>query len=128
MESAKIARYIAAVLILISGIVHVAAGVIVGAVNTADMYWDVVFGLIYVILGLGLFIGKRVFLYLAVILPLVGGVGGVLLYLNVQPIEFDLAQTSTAVAFDVIVILLCAYLLLKKPTPSNDEARASETS
>jgi len=107
MDVSKVLRLLAATLILISGIVGVVAGLTFS--GTFALAAGVGFGVLYLVIGVGLFVGKRIFSYLGVIFPLIGGIGGTYLYVTTQ-----MTSTLVAVVIDVIVILCCGYLLLHK--------------
>jgi hypothetical protein len=108
MDFSKGLRFLAAVLIFFSGILHFVVGVLSGS-NVADLAVGVGFGIAYMIIGAALFMGKRPFYYVGIILPLIGGIGGTLVYVTTQA-----TTPLIAVVIDVIVILCCAYLLLHK--------------
>jgi len=80
--------------------------------TTPVLVADVLIGLTYVATGVGLLIGKRLFSYLGAILPPTGAVLGTYIYIIEE--QFNLAQTSVAVAIDVIVVLCCGFLILQK--------------
>jgi len=67
-------------------------------------------GLIYIAVGIGLFMGKRLFNYFGVIVPLVWASMGILHYIGVKadPIEFPF------IAAEIVIILCCCYLILHK--------------
>ena len=113
MDAIKGLRLVAGALLLLSGLVHTATGLSLAGTDSAAFTIDVLFGVIYVIIGIGLIIGKRLFLYLGLVLPLLGGTVGTYVYVTYGT-HFDLAQTSIALIFDIVVAVFCAYLLLKK--------------
>jgi len=66
-------------------------------------------GVVYVVVAIGLFPGKRLFDYLGVIVPLVWASMGILHYtVKPDPIEFPF------IAAEIIVILCCCYLIMRK--------------
>jgi len=108
MDVSKGLRFLAAVLIFFSGILHFVVGLF-SMSNVATLTVGVAFGVAYMIIGVGLFLGKRVFYYVGIILPLIGGIGGTLTYVTTPEITL-----LTAVIIDVIVILCCVYLLFHR--------------
>jgi hypothetical protein len=118
MDASKGLRFLAAALILISGILHSAVGLSFTGTNNGVLAIDVGFGVIYIVTGIGLFIGKRLFSYLGVIFPLLGGSGGAYEYVtgHSQTYEYSQLMNPLVIAIDVIVILCCCYLLLHKET------------
>lgn len=114
MDFSKSLRFLATVLIFFSGILHFVVGLLSWS-NVVNLAVGVGFGIAYMIIGVGLFMDKRLFYDVGIILPLIGGIGGTLVYVT--------TQTTTpliAVVIDVIVILCCAYLLLhKKSKPAS---------
>ena len=112
MDMSKGLRFLAAALIFFSGILHFVVGLFsMSNVTTATV--GVAFGIAYMIIGVGLFLGERVFYYIGIILPLIGGIGGTLNYITTLNIAL-----LFVVIIDVIVILCCAYLLLRKGSQS----------
>lgn len=109
MDFSRVLRFLAAILILISGIVHLVAGLALSGTDTSILAVGVGFGLLYIVIGVGLFVGKRLFSYLGVIFPLIGGIGGTYNYVTTQ-----MTSILVVVVIDVIVILCCGYLLLHK--------------
>jgi hypothetical protein len=113
MDVIKSLRFLAAVLIFFSGILHFVAGLFLSGSDLVNMAVGVGFGVAYMIIGVGLFMGKRLFYYVGIILPLIGGIGGTLVYVTTQ-----VTTPLIAVVIDVVVILCCAYLLLSKEPQS----------
>jgi hypothetical protein len=116
MNIAKGVRFLAAALLLISGVLHVYVGLSFIGTNTTALAVDVIFGVIYVIVGIGLYVGRRLFSYLGVIFPLIGGTGATYEVVTGQAPPAPISPL-VAVAIDVAVILLCGYLLLRKERP-----------
>jgi hypothetical protein len=108
IDNSRGLRFLAAVLIFFSGILHFVVGLLSGS-DVVTIAVGVGFGIAYMIIGVGLFVGKRLFYYAGIILPLIGGIGGTLVYVTTQ-----VTTPLIAVVIDVIVILCCAYLLLHK--------------
>ena len=115
MDITKGLRFLAGVLIFFSGVLHFVAGLFLSGSDVVTMAVGVGFGVAYMIIGVGLFLGKRVFFYVGIILPLIGGIGGTLVYVTTQ-----VTTPLIAVVIDVVAILCCAYLLLhKEPQPAS---------
>jgi hypothetical protein len=109
MDVSNVLRFSAAALMLLSGILHLVGGLILSVTDITTLAVGAGFGVIYIIIGIGLFVGRRLFTYLGVIFPLIGGIGGTYAYVTGQ-----MTSTLVLVAIDVIVILCCAYLLLHR--------------
>jgi len=104
---------------LVSGVLHVYVGLSFVGTNTTALAIDVAFGVIYVVIGIGLFVGRRLFSYLGVIFPLVGGTGATYEVVTGQAPPAPISPLI-ATAIDVVVILLCGYLLYhKEPQPAS---------
>jgi hypothetical protein len=107
----KTIRFIAGILLVISGVLHV-----ILYIKTSDNPGTsglLVFGIIYVVIGLLLFNRKRYTLYLGLIIPLIG--------MTLSMIKFGVPEMISLLALfkvlGLIVIVICAYLLLKKSKP-----------
>jgi len=107
METVKGVRFLAASLLMLTGIIHLAMAAL--AMGLAMMP-IAVFGVLYVVTGLGLFAGKRLFNYLGVIIPLVGACVGTYSCIAMGPETIMLLL----IAIDIAVILCCCYLILHK--------------
>jgi uncharacterized membrane protein (DUF2068 family) len=106
MDTTKGIRLLAASLIMLGGIIHLAAIAVTTGTQMAIM---AIFGVLYVVIAVGLFLGKRPFSYLGVVIPLVGAfVGG---YAYVVTRE---GTVLPLIAIDIAVILCCCYLILHK--------------
>ena len=102
------ARRGAAVLMLISGVTHVAQLAFYGAETSA--IGASLFGVVYFVLGL-LLLGKgRAVLWFAAILPTIGGILGVYRFLHLHRNPFSVFH----VVVDLIVVPCCIYLLTRK--------------
>jgi putative Mn2+ efflux pump MntP len=108
MDANRVLRFLAAVLALLSGILHLVGGLFLSGLDVVTLAVGVGFGVALVIIGVGLFIGKRLFYYLGIIIPMIGGIIGTYSYITTQ------VQTLPFVVMDVIVILCCAYLLFHR--------------
>lgn len=107
MEVSKGLRLLAASLIFVDGIGHLAAAVFAAELEMAVL---ALFGVLYIALGFGLFAGRRLFSYLGVIIPIVGVSIGTYSYIALKPEPVILAFVSIA----IVVILCCCYLVLHK--------------
>ena len=99
------ARRVAAVLMLISGVTHVAQLAFYGAEQSA--VGASVFGGIYFVLGLFLLGKGRVILWFTAILPSIGGALGVYRFLHLHRNPFSVFH----VVVDLVVVPCCIYLL-----------------
>lgn len=101
-------RALAAALLLLSGVAHVA--VIAGDPMTGTAAVVGGFGIVYFLIGLLLFrVEGRAELWAGVIVPAIGGTLGVL---NAKPGSATTASL-TMLAVDVVVPLICLWLLLR---------------
>jgi hypothetical protein len=106
MDTTKGIRLLAASLIILGGIIHLAAIAVTTGTQMAIM---ALFGVLYVVIGGGLFIGRRLFSYLGVVIPLAGTfIAGYAYAVNPDTIILPL------IAIDIAVILCCCYLILHK--------------
>jgi hypothetical protein len=107
MDTIKGIRFLAASLILLAGITHLVLVVFTTGMEMAIMAF---FGLLYVVIAIGLFIGRRFFSYLGVVMPLVGACLGAYSYVAMKPETILLPL----IAIDIVVILCCCYLIFHK--------------
>jgi hypothetical protein len=106
MDTIKGIRLLAASLITVAGIIHLAAIAFTTGMQMAIM---ALFGIFYVVIGVGLFVGRRLFSYMGVVIPLVGTfIAGYAYAVNPDMTILPL------IAIDIIVILCCCYLILYK--------------
>jgi hypothetical protein len=108
MEIAKGLRLLAASLLIFTGIIHLAMAAI--AADSPMAPGSALFGAIYLVLGIGLFMGRRIFYYLGAVVTVVGLMVGVYAYVAVSPEPVILPLA----AVDIIIILCCLYLSLHK--------------
>jgi hypothetical protein len=108
MDTTRSVRLIAASLIILNGIIHLALTAF--AATMEEIVVMALFGLLYVIIGIGLHLRRRLFSYLGVIFPFLGGCIGTYTYLTMKPDMILLLL----VAVDIMVILCCLYLILRK--------------
>jgi uncharacterized membrane protein (DUF2068 family) len=106
MNGIKWLRLLAASLLMFTGVIHLAM-----AALTAEMVMaagSAMFGVLYFVLGIGLFAGRRLFSYLGVVITLLGLSVGIYTYIAMtpEPIILPLA------VIDVIIILCCSYLII----------------
>ncbi len=99
-------RLTAAVLLIVTAILHIAQPVLLGM--TTQLVVVGVFGILYLLLGLGLFTKQRWILWGAIVLPTLGALGGLGDYLTSanQLVIFPLL-----LLFDVIIVPLCIVSL-----------------
>jgi uncharacterized membrane protein SirB2 len=107
------ARKLAAALLLLSGVTHVAQLAVYP--GQADVIGAAMFGVLYLALGAYLLQPKRAALWLAAIFPLIGGSLGVLRFLKVRPNPFSVLH----VGIDIVVISICIFLLLRRGAPAS---------
>ena len=106
MEAIKGIRLLAAFLLLLTGIIHLAP---ISISTEMEIAITAIFRLLYVIIGL-VFLGKRFFDYSELAIPLVGAFLGAYSYLVMKPEIITLFLIS----IDVPVIMDCCYLSLRK--------------
>jgi hypothetical protein len=70
-------RFLLAALLLFSAIFHLIIGYSLLATEFAPSIIDLVFGVIYIFLSIGVLIAKRVFFYFSIIFALIDGIGGI---------------------------------------------------
>ena len=104
------ARKLAASLMLLSGVTHVAQLAVYPA--HAHVVTAAVFGLLYFSIGLYLLRPKRAALWCAALFPLIGGSLGIYRFIVLQPNPF----TVFHVIIDIVVISICVRLLLRRET------------
>ncbi len=104
-------RYLAAGLLCLTGIIHVARL----GMPQSDSVFDnmvVIFGMVYLITGSLLFRNNRVGYYLGEIAPLIGflgGMGGML----TNPAMLSMWMTFL-IAMDAVIVLSCFYLMKRR--------------
>jgi uncharacterized membrane protein (DUF2068 family) len=108
MEAVKWIRLLAASLLMFTGVVHLAMSV--SALESMTGQGAALFGVLYVILAIGLFAGRRFFNYLGAVITTVGLIVGIYTYVAMTP---ELLILPLA-AIDVIIIVCCCYLILHK--------------
>jgi hypothetical protein len=109
MHSTTLLRFSVPVIILISAAFHLSVGLSLTATETSASTIDIVFGVIYVVIDIGLFVGKRLFIYLGLIFPLVDGIGGTAAHINSHSIN-----PLIAAVIDVVIILAVAISYLTR--------------
>lgn len=112
MDTVKSVRLLAACLITVLGIVYL---VLIAfpdylAYLEIEVALVALVGLAYGAIGIGLFMGKRLFNYLGAVVPLVWASLGILHYIAVKPdpIEFPF------IAIEAIIVLCCGYLIFHR--------------
>ncbi len=97
------------VLILISAVFHLTVGFSLSATQTSASTIDIIFGVIYIVISIGFFVGKNLFIYLCLIFSLIDGIGGTVIHITSHSLN-----PLIAAAIDVVIIIYCSYLLLNK--------------
>ncbi len=104
----KIIRLVAGILLVITGVLHIVG--YIKAPNDPGSIGMLVFGIIYGTVGVLLFTKKLYPVYLGLILPVIG--------MTIALIKFGFPELKSMMALllliDVLVIIGCAYLLLKR--------------
>jgi hypothetical protein len=112
VDNARIARFLAAFLMAILGIIYLVMAAFFGSLlETMEIAPALVavVGVAYVALAAGLFAGNRLFNYLGIIVPLIWASMGIIHYtVKPDPTEFPF------IAAEVTVILCSCYLILHK--------------
>jgi uncharacterized membrane protein HdeD (DUF308 family) len=104
----KTLRTIAGILLIITGVLHIA--LYSRAPNDPGSIGTLVFGIIYTITGLLLFTKNLYPLYPGVVFPLMGFT----IYLIKFGFPALISLMTLLLLIDIIVIIICAYLLLKR--------------
>jgi len=102
-------RRIAAILMLLSGVTHVAQLFVYGA--PGHVVGASLFGIAYFAIGVALKGQSRAALWLGAIVPAIGGTLGVIRFTTVHANPFSVFH----VGIDLVVIPICVYLLLRRP-------------
>lgn len=104
----KTLRLVAGILLVITGVLHIVG--YIKALNDPGSIGMLIFGIIYTIIGLLLFTKKVYPVYFGLALPLIG--------MTIALIKFGFPALKSMMALllliDVAVIIICAYLLLKR--------------
>ena len=98
-------RSLAAVLMLISGVTHVAQLFVYG--TAGHVIGAALFGVVYFVIGLGLSGRSRWPLWAGTVLPTIGGVLGIVRFTTMHANPFSVFH----VCIDLVVVPLCIYLL-----------------
>ena len=107
MDITKGIRFLGASLLLFTGVAHLTIAVF----GTGTMaQGSALFGVLYLILGIGLFTGRRLFNYLGAIVTVLGLFVGIYAYIAISPAQVILPLA----AVDAIIILCCLYLIFRK--------------
>jgi hypothetical protein len=113
-------RRIAAILMLLSGVTHVAQLFVYGA--PGHVVGASLFGIAYFAIGVALKGQSRAALWLGAIVPAIGGTLGVIRFATVHANPFSVFH----VGIDLVVIPICIYLLLRRPVgPRQEGAKAA---
>jgi len=108
MDINKGIRFLAASLLVFTGVFHLALAAY--AAQSVMAPGSALFGVLFVIVGIGLFLGRRLFIYLGMIIPIVGIIVGTYAYVAISPEPV----IPVAAVIDIIIILCCCYLMLHK--------------
>jgi len=100
-------RDLAAALMLLAGITHV--GQLWFYSLSGTTIFAALFGMFYFLIALGLAGKSRFSLWVAVMIPALGVVGGTQRYISPSPVELTLLN----VAINLLVIFLCLYTLYR---------------
>ena len=101
-------RFLAASLLVFTGVFHLALAAY--SAQSVMAPGSALFGVLFVIVGIGLFLGRRLFIYLGMIIPIVGIIVGTYAYVAISPEPV----IPVAAAIDIIIILCCCYLMIHK--------------
>jgi len=120
MDTIKSIRLLAASLLTLLGIIYLALIAFPDylAYLEIEVALVAIVGLVYIAVGIGLFVGKRLFNYLGTIVPLVWASMGIIHYIAVKsdPIEFSFIAT------EIIIVLCCCYLILHRVSHEKPQA------
>ena len=120
MDVTRQLRLLAASLMMLTGIIHLALTdpLTTDVVALTWMAVMALFGLLYVAIGIGLLASKQISFYLGAIIPLVGACVAAYHYVVVKPeLVLLVFMMDPLIVIDIIVILCCCYIILHK-TPS----------
>ncbi|MBN1791025.1 MAG: hypothetical protein JW830_11050 [Bacteroidales bacterium] len=108
----KTIRFLAAILLVITGVWHVT--LFFKATSDPNSIPLLIFGILYGLIGVFLFTPKMLWVYLGLIFPLIGMT---MASIQMGVKNFDLTM-KVLILIDVIVIICCVYLILvrKKST------------
>ncbi len=110
MNVTRTIRLLAAILITLLGVIHLALAVLGLTTTEFEMLIFASFGLLYILVGVGLFTGRRLFNYLGVVIQLLGLSIGTYFFAASTP----LLENVAAGVLEVTVILCCLYLVIHK--------------
>jgi len=108
MNVLKVLRLLAASLLMFTGVLHLAMAALDAESVMAP--GSALFGVLYVVLGIGLFAGRRLFSYLGAVITFVGLCVGIYAYVAIKPEPF----IPPLVVVNITIILCCCYLILHK--------------
>jgi len=112
MNITRNVRLLAASLITLLGVIHLALAVLGLTTTEFEMLVFASFGLLYILVGIGLFTGRRLFNYLGVVIQLLGLSIGTYFFAANTPVLENIA----ADVLEVTVILCCLFLIIRKTT------------
>ena len=108
MDIVKGLRLLAASLLMFTGVSHLAMAAY--AAESPMAPGSALFGVLFVVLSIGLFAGKRLFNYLGAIITALGLTVGIYAYVAISPEPVIVPMA----VIDIIIILCCGYLILHK--------------
>ncbi len=112
----KTIRYTAASLLLLTGLMH--AYYMLRAPHEPNSIGLLIFGIVYIITAIFVYLDSRLTLYAGILIPLIGGV------LATSDISKHFSRHMVAfLIIDILIILCCLYVLLR-----NKNARTAEKS
>ncbi len=101
-------RYLAAGLLSLTGVIHVAR-LGIPQIDATFVTMAVIFGVVYLIIGGFLFRNNKTAYYFGAIVPLIGFCGGVVAVLTNPTIWM-----AFLIAIDAVIVLSCFYLIKRK--------------
>ena len=101
-------RYIAALLLIISGVLHIVS--YFKTPNDPGIMGVLAFGIIYAAIGLLLLMPNMYAVYLGLIFPIIGIIA-VLVKIGINNLSYTMILL---LLIDIVVIICCAYLLINR--------------
>jgi len=101
-------RYLAAGLLCLTGVIHVAR-LGMAQLDATFITTAVIFGVVYLIIGIFLFRNNKTAYYFGAIVPLIGLCGGL-----VGMLTNPTMWMAFLIAIDAVIVLSCFYLIKRK--------------